>query len=261
MTLRRILQLLMATSLIALLTVISGCGEREKITSLDQLSGKEFAVPTGTIADQLVLSKIPDAKFKYFNTVLDACMAVKGNKADATAYDEPILRNIAAKNSGLKVLPEMITTDQYGYAVRKDNKELKQKIDNVLREMRANGEYEEMMKRWLPEKGDPKPMPEIETGSDGVFVFGTAATTEPFSFVRGSEGIVGLDIEIATRVAQKLNKELKIVNMDFGAMIPALDAGKVDMIGSLITITDERAKKVLFSDSYYTGGIAALVKE
>jgi polar amino acid transport system substrate-binding protein len=49
--------------------------------------------------------------------------------------------------------------------------------------------------------------------------------------------------------------------MDFGAMIPALLSGKVDMIAACITITDERAKKVLFSEPYYTGGIAALVKE
>jgi polar amino acid transport system substrate-binding protein len=49
--------------------------------------------------------------------------------------------------------------------------------------------------------------------------------------------------------------------MDFGAMIPALISGKVDMIGACITITEERAKSVLFSAPYYTGGIAALVKE
>ena len=44
-------------------------------------------------------------------------------------------------------------------------------------------------------------------------------------------------------------------------MIPALISGKVDMIGACITITDERSKKVLFSDPYYVGGIAALVAE
>ena len=49
---------------------LSGCGGREKITALSQLEGKEFAVPTGTMADQLVLSKFPKAKFVYFNTVL-----------------------------------------------------------------------------------------------------------------------------------------------------------------------------------------------
>lgn len=253
-------KLLTIVTVLSLLNLATSCNQREKITDFNQLEGKEFAVPTGTVADQLVLSTFPEAKFRYFNTVLDACMAVKGNKADAAAYDEPILRNIAAKNSGLKVLPKMITTDHYGYAVKKGSQDLKQVIDEVLAEMRSDGTYDEMIKRWLPDEGEPKPMPEIKTGKEGVLVFGTSATTEPFSFMRSQE-IVGLDIEIASRVARKLNKELKVVNMDFGAMIPALDAGKVDMIGALITITDERAEKVLFSEPYYTGGIAALVRE
>jgi polar amino acid transport system substrate-binding protein len=245
---------------VALMTTAFGCGEREKISDISQLSGKEFAVPTGTVADKLVLSKIPDAKFKYFNSVLDACMAVKGGKADAAAYDEPILKNIAAKNSGMVVLPQMITTDNYGFAVRLEDKELKGAVDGVIGELKSSGQYDVMIKRWLPDQGAPKPMPQIETGSAGVLRFGTSAVTEPFSFVDGSQQIVGMDIEIASLVAQKLNKKLEIVNMDFGAMIPALVAKKVDMIGACITITEERAQKVLFSEPYYVGGIAALVK-
>ena len=49
--------------------------------------------------------------------------------------------------------------------------------------------------------------------------------------------------------------------MDFGGMIPALIAGKVDLIGACITITEERKKSVLFSEPYYTGGISALVRQ
>jgi polar amino acid transport system substrate-binding protein len=72
---------------------------------------------------------------------------------------------------------------------------------------------------------------------------------------------VGYDIELARRIAKKLDKKLEIVNMDFGGMIPALISGKVDMIAACITITDERSNQVLFSQPYYTGGIAALVRE
>ena len=91
------------------LLMVPGCSKREKIAKLQHLEGKEFAVPTGTVADKLVLSKFPNAKFKYFNSTLDAALAVKAGKADAVAYDEPILKNIAAKTGGLTVLPEMIT--------------------------------------------------------------------------------------------------------------------------------------------------------
>ncbi len=244
------------------LLLSAGCGKRESITNLAQLRSSEFAVPTGTAADKLVLSRFPEAKFKYFNTVLDSALAVKAGKADAAAYDEPILRNIAAKNSGLAVLPEMITKDNYGFAVQLNRNDLKKTIDDVVAGLRGNGGYEAMMKRWLPESGSPAAMPDVPSGGGkGVLKLGTAAITEPFSFVDGSQTVVGIDIEIARYVAQKLDMKLEIVNMDFGAMIPALVSGKVDMIAACITITEERAKKVLFSEPYYTGGIAALVKK
>lgn len=250
--------------LISALFVLSACKntKKEKITNLQQLEGKEFAIPTGTVADKLVLTKFPNAKFKYFNNVLDTALAVKTGKADVAAGDEPILKNIAAKNSGLTVLPEMITVDNYGFAVQPEKQELKKNIDLVVRELRKNGVYDAMLSRWLPKSGNPAAMPDItSSGREGVLKLGTWAATEPFSFMDGSQKIVGFDIEIASYIAQKLNMKLEVVNMDFGAMIPALLSGKVDMIGACITITDERAKNVLFSEPYYTGGIAALVKE
>jgi polar amino acid transport system substrate-binding protein len=247
---------------LSLFFMVSGCSKKEKITTIQQLEGKEFAVPTGSVADKLVLSKFPNAKFKYFNSVLDSALAVKTGKADVAAYDEPILKNIAAKNSGLTVLSEMITKDNYGFAVQPDKQELKKTIDLVVGELRNNGTYEAMLQRWLPKSGSPAAMPEIQSsGSKGILRLGTASVTEPFSFMDGSQKVVGFDIELAGYVAKKLDMKLEIVNMDFGAMIPALLSGKVDMIAACITITDERAQKVLFSEPYYTGGIAALVKE
>lgn len=250
-------------SLISLVVFMcSGCTKREKISRLQQLENKEFAVPTGTVADKLVLSKFPNAKFKYFNSTLDAALAVKAGKADAVASDEPILKNIAAKIGGLTVLPEMITTDNYGFAVQLDKQDLKKKMDLVIGELRKNGVYDAMLQRWLPKSGSPAVMPELPSnGKKGTLKLGTAAVTEPFSFVDGSRNIVGLDIEIARYMAQQLDMKIEVVNMDFGALIPALISGKVDMIAACITITDERKKKVLFSEPYYTGGIAALIRE
>ena len=249
-------------AVVTLLFLATGCSQREKFTELRQLEGKEFAVPTGTVADKLVLTRFPAAKFQYFNSVVDAAMAVKAGKADAAAYDEPILRNIAAKNGGLKVLPEMITTDNYGFAVALDKQQLKQAIYQVVDGLKKSGQYEAMRQRWLPSAGSPAPMPVMKTeGGKGVLKLGTAAVTEPFSFVDGTRQVVGFDIELASHVAQKLDMRLEVVNMDFGAMIPALVSGKVDMIAACITITEERAKSVLFSAPYYTGGIAAMVRE
>ena len=59
-------------ALVALLG-LGACGEtRAPVTELSQLAKKEFAVPTGTVADQLVKGVFPDARFQYYNSVLDA---------------------------------------------------------------------------------------------------------------------------------------------------------------------------------------------
>jgi polar amino acid transport system substrate-binding protein len=131
---------------------LAACGEREQITNIAELDGKQFAVPTGTVADQLVTAKLPNAKFLYFNTVFDAALAVKAGKADAAAYDEPILKNIAAKYPGLVVLAEKITTDDYGFAFRLGESPLKAAADSVVAAMRASGEYQQMVDRWPPSR-------------------------------------------------------------------------------------------------------------
>ena len=239
-----------------------GCsGKESKITTVSMLEGgKTFAVPIGTIADQFVLDKFPDAKIKYYNTALDCALAVKNKKVDALVYDKPLLLNLAAKNEGLTVLPELLFDDYYGFAVQLGNKELKNSIDTVVKDLRANGTYDDMMRRWYPNKGNPGLMPDIKLTGKQTLRFGTNAANEPQAFVDGSQKVVGFDIELATYVAKNLNLQLEVVNMEFGALIPALAAGKVDMIGSGISITAERSKKVLFSESYFNSGIAALVR-
>jgi len=248
-----------------LYVLIFSCSSDKKnteITKLDELSNSQFAVVTGTIADQLVWQKFPDAKCVYYNSPLDACVAVQKGLEKAAAYDEPILRNILAKNAGLKMLPDLITVDNYGMAVRPQDYNLKHSADSLLKALKTDGRYDEMMKRWFPDKGKPAPMPEMKwEGKNGVLKFGTSAVTEPFSFFDDKQQIVGFDIEFVSLLAQSLGMELEVQNMDFGALISSLLSNKSDIIGACMTITKERAKSVLFTEPYYKGGIAAVVKD
>jgi len=220
-----------------------------------------FAVPAGTAADQMVLDRFPEAGILYFNSVLDCALAVKEGKARATAYDLPVLANIEAKLEGLIVLDEFIMDDQYGFAVRQGDQRLKEAMDRVLSQIQEDGTYKEMQDRWFPKQGEPGPMPDIPLSDrNGILNFGTAAVTEPMAYVYADEGVIGFDIEYAMRIARDLGMELNIVNMEFGALLPALISGKVDMIGAGLSITEERAKSVLFSEPYYEGGLAVMVK-
>lgn len=259
MTTARYASTLLFSLFIFLIACQSSNEEFKDLTSLE--GGKTFAVPSGTVADQFVLQRFPDARFAYFNSVYDCALAVTAGKADAAVYDLPVLKNIAGKDPGLNVINEILVPDHYGFAVAKGETTLKLAIDETLQSLREGGLYDEMLKRWLPEDGPPGEMPEITVAEEGEpLIFGTAAVTEPMAFVRTGGEITGFDIEFAMRIAARLKRPLKVVNMEFGAMLPALISGKVDMIGAGLSITEERAKQVLFSESYYAGGLAALVK-
>ncbi len=241
--------------------LLTGCEQAEEIREISQLAEKVIGVQSGNIADQMVLSRFPKAKINYFQNPLDGVQAVIDGKISAFAGDILSLETIEANNPDVMVLPEVFVPDNYGYAVQLDNIELKKAIDETVSEMKADGTYKKLLERWIPKNGIPGQMPEFDQSkTNGVLVFGTCSEQMPFSFYDEDRRIVGFDVEIAYHVAQRLNKKLEIVDMNFGSLITSLAAGKVDMIGASISITEERAKKVLFSDSYYTAGLGALVK-
>lgn len=86
-------------------------------------------------------------------------------------------------------------------------------------------------------------------------VMATSADYPPYEFVdtsKGSEDIVGFDVDIARAVAEKLGYELEVTNIDFNGLIPALQAGRADLVMAGMTPTEDRKKNVDFSDVYYT---------
>jgi polar amino acid transport system substrate-binding protein len=62
-------------------------------------------------------------------------------------------------------------------------------------------------------------------------------------------------------VAKTLNKRVEWIDIDFKGLVPGLVSKRFDMAVSAIYITDERKKVVDFTDSYYAGGLVAMVKE
>ncbi len=89
---------------------------------------------------------------------------------------------------------------------------------------------------------------------------GTNAAFQPYEFYEDGV-IVGIDAEIAAAIAEKLGMELEIVDMDFGAIIPAVTEGKIDFGMAGMTVTPERLQSVNFSDTYAIGIQAIIVKE
>ncbi len=82
----------------------------------------------------------------------------------------------------------------------------------------------------------------------------------PFEMMDQETGeMVGFDMDIISELAERAGFEYNLRTMDFNGIIPAVQTGNVDIAIAGITITDERAEIVDFSDPYYDSGLRILV--
>lgn len=93
-----------------------------------------------------------------------------------------------------------------------------------------------------------------------TLVMATNAEFPPYEYYDGNT-IIGIDAEIAQAICDELGKELVIEDMAFDSIITAVTSGKVDFGAAGMTITPEREKNVLFTDTYAQASQVVIVKE
>lgn len=98
------------------------------------------------------------------------------------------------------------------------------------------------------------------TNNDKVWRVGTDATYAPFGFKEKNTGkLDGFDIDIITAIAKEEGAEVDIQNLNFDALLPALQSNTLDIAISDMTISEERARSVDFSNPYYIAGSGLVV--
>jgi polar amino acid transport system substrate-binding protein len=94
----------------------------------------------------------------------------------------------------------------------------------------------------------------------GELVVGTTGTQPPLNATTKDGKIIGLDADIAKRIAISMGVKVHFATMPFADLLPALHSDKVDMILSSMTMTPERNLKVAFIGPYYISGKGMLTK-
>lgn len=87
----------------------------------------------------------------------------------------------------------------------------------------------------------------------GTLVMGTSSGFPPYEFIDTSKSdktVVGIDVALGQKIADKLGVKLVVQDMSFSALLSSIAADKIDIAISAINATDERRKAVDFSDPY-----------
>ena len=94
----------------------------------------------------------------------------------------------------------------------------------------------------------------------GKLVVATDAAWPPFEYMEG-ENVVGVDLDIAKDIADGLGVDLEIINVSFDSLSMYLENGEADLALAAITVTEDRADAMEFSEPYCESSQYIVVKE
>lgn len=246
--------------------VVEAEGESSgKVESVDDLPGKRIGVQIGTTGAAYAADYETDGSgsvVERYNKGADAVQALLQNKIDCVIIDEQPALKFVEQNSGLAILEEEFTLEQYAFLLAKENEELLARVNEALRALKEEGVLTDIEKNYIGTQDEIGKFPyqAREVERNGTLTVATNAEFPPYESYENGE-IVGIDIDIMRAVCDKLGMELAVEDMAFDSIISAVSTGKVDIGAAGFTITEERKKNVSFTDTYTTSKQVIIVAD
>ncbi|HHQ6056546.1 arginine ABC transporter substrate-binding protein [Morganella morganii] len=125
-----------------------------KFDSIDSLKGKQIGIQNGTTHQKYLMEQFKDMKIVPYESYQNAVLDLKGGRIDAVFGDTAVINEWLKSNDNLKTVGERVTDPEYfgtglAIAVRKGNSELKDKLNKALGEVKADGTYDTLYKKWF----------------------------------------------------------------------------------------------------------------
>lgn len=266
MKMKKLLSVMAAVACVCSLAACGGKGsqdEKIEVKESSDLAGLTIGVQQGTTGD-LACSDIveKDSQMKRYPKGAAAVQALDAGKLDCVVIDAQPAAKFVEKSDDLEIIDGIFDDEQYAICIKKGNSELLDNMNQALGELKDDGTLDKIIANYI---GDDIGSFQYETpeGTDhskGKLVMATNAEFEPYEYHEGDE-IVGIDVDIARAICDKMGYELKIEDMEFDSILPAVEAGKADFGAAGMTVTDERKENVDFTDTYANATQVVIVKK
>ncbi|MBQ8922204.1 MAG: transporter substrate-binding domain-containing protein [Oscillospiraceae bacterium] len=232
--------------------MLTGCGgpKPNPVHSADDLKGKHIGVQLGTTGDTFA-GDIENATVEKYNKAADAVQALKQGKIDAVIVDLETAKSFVEKNNDIRILDEEFMDEEYAIAVQLDNTALRDELNEALKALTEDGTLDSIKANYEGDEQGEHPY-EVKTNASrdkGTLIMATNAEFPPYESYSGGS-IVGFDVDMMNAVCDYLGYTLKIEDMPFDSVLPAVQSGKAQVGVAGMSVTEDRAKNVLFTDNY-----------
>jgi polar amino acid transport system substrate-binding protein len=135
-------------------------GDAATLATLDDLAGRKVGAQTGTTGYFALQEREKDfAAVSSYPTIPLAMIDLVNGAIDAVLTDKPVADYYASKDSRvagkLTVVGDLVTSEQFGFVLRKDDAETKAAVDAALARLKANGTYDRIHAEWFGEAPTP----------------------------------------------------------------------------------------------------------
>lgn len=223
--------------------------------SLSDLEGKTIGVQTGSVFDKYVTEAIPGAKVAYFSTFTDELNALKARKVDGICSTETTMHELMKQHDDIALAEGSL--DELGtcflFPKNEKGKVLVAQMDEFLTGLEESGELARIHDVWTGNDDSLKVVEDYSSfpAENGTLTFVTEGTFPPYDYFADNK-LVGYEVDLAVRFCKEYGYGIQAVDMNFDALMPAIQSGKCDFGASGIAATDERREKVYFSvPDYY----------
>ena len=151
-----------------------------------------------------------------------------------------------------------LTAESYAYLIQKGNTEMQNSINELLAELKETGELEEIINSFFDGTADF--FYENPTSKEGCLIVATNAYFPPFEYYEGNT-LTGVDMKIASLLAEKLGKTLYILDEEFDSVFTSVQTGEADIGMAGITKNAKREETFDFSTEYYESAQVLMVKQ
>lgn len=128
------------------------------IKSIQDLKGKKVSTAKGAVSGKNIKKWVPEVNVEEYENYADALTALKSGKVDGLTTDDSILFGMERQNPDLEVVGGQFTKEPYGMGVRKGNHQLKNELNKFIEEIKQNGKYDEIYRKWF-RREPPKTLP------------------------------------------------------------------------------------------------------
>ena len=243
--------------------VVKGDSENKAYDTLSDLENATLGILSGSSFDPLAKERFPNAQRQYYSLVPDMILAVEQGKIDAYISETTYVAAAIWEGAKIETVDDVIDRTNAGYIFRKYSEgaaAVREQLNAFIIKSKESGFLQELQNKWL---GSKEPSETFDnnslTGENGTLKVAVSPDLKPLCYVK--EGaVVGYEIEVLQHFAKEYGYRLEFVSMTFDAILPGVVSGKYDIGTGGMTITEERAQSVDFTESYLTVDVVMVVK-